>query len=163
MQLVRSGYSEVTHLDDGLDPGLSGRTLRHHEDSDGLNGTVLGLARSRGPTADGGPGGLDCIERIGLALVAAGLPVGAVDFYDLNALPPQEPREAGPIGAGALDADFGHLAESLEPDQQRFVAAGVSIERLGADESAQRIKCCSNVFVQVGVDTTRDPGSSFYD
>ena len=47
----------------------------------------------------------------------------------------QEPGEPDPIGAGALDADLGHLAEALEPDQQGLVAAGVSVERLGADQS----------------------------
>ena len=71
--------------------------------------------------------------------------------------------EPHPIGAGALDADLGHLAEALEPGQQRLVASGVGIERLGADEPTQRVECGSDVFVEVGVDTTRDPGSSFYD
>ena len=39
-----------------------------------------------------------------------------------------------PIGTGALDADLGHLAELLEPGQQRLVAGGIGIERLGADQ-----------------------------
>ena len=119
MELVRGGDSQMAHLDDGLDPGLSGRALGHHQNPDGLDGTVLGLAQAGGPTADGGPGGLDCIEGVGLALVAAGLPVGSVDFDDLDALPAQEPGEPDSIGAGALDADLGDLAEFLEPDKER--------------------------------------------
>ena len=163
MELVRGGDSQVTHLDDGLHPGLSGRALGHHQDPDGLDGTVLGLAQTRGPTADGGPGGLDRIEGIGLALVAPGLAVGSVDFDDLDTLPSQEPGESNSIGSGALDADLGHLAELLEPGQQCLVAGGIGIERLGADQPTQRVECCGNVCVEVGVDTTRDPGCSFYD
>src|ERR1700683_1699769 len=123
MQLVRSGDSQMTHLDNGLHPGLAGRPLGHHQNPDGLDGTVLGLARTRSPTTDGGPGGLDRVEGIGLAVIAPGLPVGSVDFYDLYALASQEPGESDPIGASALDADLGHLAKTLEPDEQRFVPA----------------------------------------
>ena len=71
MELVRGGDSEVPHLDDGFDPSLSGRALGHHQDPDGLDGTILGLAQTGRPTTDGGPGGFYCIEGIGLALVAA--------------------------------------------------------------------------------------------
>ena len=98
-----------------------------------------------------------------LPFIAPGLPVGSVDFYDLDALPPQEPGEPDPIGAGALDADFVHLAEALEPGQQRLVAGRVGTEGLGSDQSSQRIQCRGHVVVQVGIDTARDPGSSFYD
>ena len=74
----------------------------------------------------------------------------------------QEPGEPDPIGAGALDADLGHPTKLLEPGQQRFVATGVGIERLGADQSVQRVQCCSDVLIEVGVDTTRDTGNRFY-
>ena len=121
-------------------------------------GPSLVLPASAGPTTDGGPGGLDGIERVGLALVAPGLPVGPVDLDDLDALPAQEPGPARPIGTGAFDADLGHLTEALEPDEQRLVASSVGIERLGADQSTQRVEGCGDVFIEVGVDTTRDPG-----
>ena len=57
-----------------------------------------------------------------------------------------------------FDADLGHLAEALEPGQQRLVAGGVGREGLGADQPAQRVECCGNVDVEVGVDATGDPG-----
>ena len=88
MELLRSGEAEMAHLDDGLDPGLAGGALGDDEDPDGLDRTVLGLGRSAGPTTDGGPGGLDGIEGIGLSLVAAGLAVRTVDLDDLDTLAP---------------------------------------------------------------------------
>jgi len=113
--------------------------------------------------ADDGPGGLHRIEGIGLAVVASGLTVGSIDFDDLDTLPPKKSSQAHPIGAGAFDPDLGDLAELLEPGQKRLEAGGVRRERLGADESAQRVQRCSHVGVEVSVDATRDPRWSFYD
>src|SRR5665213_452068 len=163
MELVRGSKAQVTHLDDGLHPGLSGRSLGHHQHPDGLDRSVLGLARTGSSTTYGGPCRLHCIESVGLALAATGLPVLAVDFDYLHAFASEEPGEPGAIRAGALDADLGHLAEALEPVEQCLVAGSVGVERLGADEASEWIECCGNVGVEVGVDTTRDPGWSFYD
>jgi hypothetical protein len=54
-------------------------------------------------------------------------------------------------------------AEGLEPGEQGLVAIGIDRERLGADQSTQRIKGCSDVDIRVGVDTSRDLGRFFYD
>ena len=86
MELVRGGDHQVTHLDDGLHPGLAGRALGHHQDPDGLDGTVLGLAGSKGPATDNGPGRFDSIEGVGLALTAPRLPVGSIDLDHLDTL-----------------------------------------------------------------------------
>jgi hypothetical protein len=96
-------------------------------------------------------------------LVATGLAVGSVDFDDLDTFPAQVSSQSHSIGAGALDPDLGHLAEVFEPGQQSFVAGRIGVERFGADEPTQRVEGCSHVFIEVGVDTTRDPRSSFYD
>ena len=96
-------------------------------------------------------------------MVATGLAIGPVDLDHLDAPAPEEPGEADPIGAGAIDADLAHLAEALEPGHQLLVAAGVGGGRLGADEPTQRIESCSNVVVEMGVDTTGDAQRSFYD
>ena len=45
-ELVRGSDSQMAHLHDGLHPGLSGRALGHHQNPDGLDGTVLGLAET---------------------------------------------------------------------------------------------------------------------
>ena len=64
-QLFRSAVAEVAHLDQGL--------------------SRLGFAL--GPTAQGGPGGLDGVEGIGLAAAPAFLAVRPVDFEDLDSTP----------------------------------------------------------------------------
>ena len=77
-ELFRSAVAEVAHLDQGLAPGLAGRTLGDDEDPDGLDGTVPRLGLALRPTTQGGPGGFDGVEGIGLAGCdgASGDPVG---------------------------------------------------------------------------------------
>src|SRR5665213_1540897 len=132
MELVRGGKAQVAHLDDGLHPGLSGRSLGHHQYPDGLDRSVLCLCLAGRPATDGRPGRLHCIESVGLALAATGLPVLAVDFDYLHASASEEPGEPGAIRAGALDADLGHLAEALEPVEQCLVAGSVGVEGTGS-------------------------------
>jgi hypothetical protein len=50
MELLRGTDAQMAHLDDRLDAGSSGRALGHDQDPDGLDGTVVGLARPAGPT-----------------------------------------------------------------------------------------------------------------
>jgi hypothetical protein len=108
-------------------------------------------------------GGLHRIEGIGLAVIASGLAVGPIDFDDFDPLPAKKSSEPHALRPSTFDPDFGHFAELLEPDEECLVAGRIGFERLGADESAQGVQCGSNVSVEVGVDTTRDPGRSFYD
>ena len=75
----------------------------------------LDLGLPARPTAQGGPGGFDGVEGIGLAAATALLSVRSVDLDDLDAHPAQVAGQPGPIGARALDADLGHVAEGLEP------------------------------------------------
>ena len=37
LQLVRGGKGKLAHLSEGLDPGLAGRPLGHHQHPDGLD------------------------------------------------------------------------------------------------------------------------------
>ena len=37
---IRGSYRQVAHLGRRFDPGLASRTFGHHQDTDGLNGTV---------------------------------------------------------------------------------------------------------------------------
>ena len=140
MELVRGGDHQVAHLNDGLHPGLASRALGHHQHPDGLDGTIHCFAYSERSSADDGPGCFDGIEGVGLPVVASGLAVGAVDLDHLDATATQESGQSDAIRASALDADLVNLAEVLEPGQQRLVAGGISIERLGADQPAQRIE-----------------------
>ena len=129
-ELLRSAVAEVAHLDEGLDPGLAGRTLGDDEDPDGLDSTVARLGLAARPTTQGGPGGLDGVEGIGLAGPAAILAIRSVDLDDLDAHPTQVTGQARAIGTGALDADLGHVSEGLEPAQQRLVAGRIGGEAL---------------------------------
>ena len=164
MELVRGAVSQVSHLGDGLHPGLSGGALGHDQDPDGLDGTVLRLAGAGGSATDGGPCGFDGIERVGLAVVSDGTACSAGS--PRRSRSPRRRRDRakpGAIGARPFDADFGHLAEALEPGQQGLVAGGIGREGLRADQATEWVECRSNVGVEMGVDTTRDPGWSFYD
>ena len=162
-ELLRSAVAEVAHLDQGLDPGLAGRALGDDEDPDGLDGTVSRLGAAARSTTQGRPGGFDGVEGIGLAAAAALLSVGSVDFDDLDADSAQVAGQARAIGTGALDADLGHVAEGLEPAQQRLVAGRVGLEALRAEQPAERVEGGSHVDVEVRVDTTGHTTRSFYD
>jgi hypothetical protein len=133
MELFGGGEAEVAHLRDGRDASHSRGALGHHEHPDGLDGAVLGLARSRCPARQRSPGGLDGVERVGLAVIAPGLAVGPVYLDDFDAASPQEPAEPSSIGSRPFDADLGHLSEGLEPAEQRLVAGDIGTERLGSD------------------------------
>jgi hypothetical protein len=123
MELFRGGEAEVAYLSNRLDPGAACRTLGHHEHPDGLDGAVLGLSRTRGPTREGSSSGFDRIKRIGLAMIASGLTVGAIDLHDLDAPSTQEASHPDPIGTGPFDSDLGHLAEPFEPTPDRASGA----------------------------------------
>ena len=88
-ELLRGAVAEVAHLDQGLAPSLAGRALGDDEDPDGLDRTVSGLGPSPRPTAEGGPGGFDGVEGIGLAAATALLAIWSVDLDDFDAHPAQ--------------------------------------------------------------------------
>ena len=118
-ELFRCAVAEVAHLDEGLDPGLAGRALRHDENPDGLDGAVSGLGLAAGPTTEGGPGCFDGVEGVGLAAAAALLAIRSVDLDDLDAHPPQVTGQAGPIGTGSFDADLGHVCRTTASHDSR--------------------------------------------
>ena len=137
-----------------LDPSPSGRALGDNEDPNGLNGPVLGLRDALGPATEGGSSSLDGIEGIGLAAAPALGPVGPVDLDHLDVCSAQKTGQARSIRAGALDADLGHVTEAFEPRQQGFVAGGVGIETLRAEQCSERVEGGGDMDVEVGIDTT---------
>ena len=84
-----SAVAEVAHLDQGLAPRLAGRTLGDDEDPDGLDRTISRLGLALGSTTQGGPGGLDGVEGIGLAGPPALLAIRSVHLEDLDSHPLQ--------------------------------------------------------------------------
>jgi len=91
------------------------------------------------------------------------LAIRAVDLDDLDAGPAQEPPEARPIGAGALDAHLRQRPEPTHPLQHRRVAPGGGGERLHAEHAADGVQGGGDVDVEVRVDSTDDGAASFYD
>ena len=75
----------------------------------------------------------------------------------------QEAGQARAIRTGALHADLGHVAEGLEPAQQRLVAVRVGGKALRAEQPTQRIERGGHMDVTMGIDTTGNPARSFYD
>ena len=153
----------MAHLDDGLDPRLSRRALGDDERADRLDGPVAGLRVALGLAGQRRACRLDRVEGVGLARVAACLAVRSVDLDDVDVLAAKEPREPRAIGARALDADLGDLAEPRSHVEERSIASCVGREGLGADEPAERVEGSGDVDVEVRVDAPGDAWRCFYD
>src|SRR5438552_1802230 len=71
----------------------------------GLPVAVAALGQAPGPSTLGGPGRLDRVGGVALAVGPPGLAVGPVDLNDFEPPGPQVAGQASAIGAGALHAD----------------------------------------------------------
>jgi hypothetical protein len=99
-EFARGGHDECPGLAVGLGPFGAGAALGDRQ-PDRLHGTVASFGRAAGLAGLGGPGGADRVERVGLALAAAVLPVGAVDLDDADAGGGDVAGQAGAVAAGA--------------------------------------------------------------
>ena len=93
----------------------AGAALGDHQRADRLDRAVTALRRAAGPAGLGGPGGADGIERVGLALPAAVLAVGAVHLDDPDAGRGDVAGQAGAVAAGPLDPDQADGPEPAQP------------------------------------------------
>jgi hypothetical protein len=107
-------------------------------------------------------GGADRIQRVGLTLPAAVLPVGPVHLNDPDAGRADMPGQAGAVAAGALDPDQGDGPEPGQPLQQAGVAGRGDRELLDAEQPANRIQRGRDMRVGVGVYPASD-GACLYD
>src|SRR5207245_2787523 len=121
-QVVGPGHDQGPGLVDGLGPLGAGAALGDHQRADRLDGAVPAFRRAAGPAGLRGPGGADGVERVGLALPAPVLAVGAVDLDDADAGGGDIAGQAGAVAAGALDADQADGPEPAQPAQQPGVA-----------------------------------------
>ena len=117
---------QLAHLGEGLDPGLAGRPFGHHEDPDGLDGTVSGLGRCRGLSPTGRPERPRPRRSDRTCPGDAVLAVVAIDLDDLDAGSGEEPGQSGPIGPGPLHADLPDRPEAGQPREQGRIALGVA-------------------------------------
>ena len=116
-----------------------------------------------GPARLCGPGGLYGVEGVGLAGLAPGLAVLAVHFDDVDPGSSEMTGDAGPIGAGALHAHLGDLAECAQPGQEFGIAVGVGPKRLGAEQPTDFVQDGGYMDLAVGVDATGHSARGFYD
>ena len=157
-KLLWGGVAEVAHLDEGFDPGLTGRALGHDEDPDGLDRAVPRLGAAARPATREQPGRLR--RRRGdrtCHCCGASWRFGRSTSMTSTPNPAQVASQSGPIGAGAFDADLGDVAKALEPTHQGLVAGRVGGEALRAEQPTERIEGCCNMDVAMGVDSTGDP------
>ena len=161
-QVIGAGHDQGPGLVDRLGAFSRGAALGDHQRADRLDRAVPALRRAAGPAGLRGAGGADGVERVGLALPAAVLPVGAVHLDDPDAGGGDVPGQAGAVAAGALDADQAHGPEPAQPAQQAGVAGRGGRELLDAEQPADGIERSGDVHVGVGVHAAGD-GACLYD
>jgi len=103
------------------------------------------------PSLDRAGGGLG-VDRVGLAVAAAGGAVGAVDLQHGLALGGKEAGQGGAVGAGALYAPGVDLAEPPRPGEQVLVAGGGGGDADGGHAAAELVLGVGDMDVEVGVD-----------
>ena len=155
-EVVGAGQDQGPGLVDRLGPLGAGAALGDHQRPDRLDRAVPALGRAAGPAGLGGPGGADRIQRVGLALPAAVLAVGAVHLHDPDTGRGDVPGQASAVAAGPFDPDQAHGAEPAQPAQQPGIAGRGGRELLDAEQPADRIERGGDMHVGVGVHAAGD-------
>jgi hypothetical protein len=122
----------------------------------GLHQPVAALWHARRLAAEGGQRGSHRVGGIGLATLAAGLPVRPHHLGHLNPAGGQVAGQPGTVAAGALHPHLGQLAAGAQPGQRSLVASRISREGLGAQHPAHLIHHRSHMHVSMGVHAPGD-------
>jgi hypothetical protein len=126
------------------------------EVADHLDSAVTELGFAVGITRqDGACGGLG-IDRVGLAMPAAKLPVDPTDFDDAQTHGSESPRQAGTVGAGPFDTECMHNTVLGRPSRHLAIALAGYRERCGGKPCAQSVDRNYDVNVFVRVDANDD-------
>jgi hypothetical protein len=163
LELVGRAVGELTHLDESLHPSGARRALGDEQDAQRFDPAVAALGPPDRFSRQGGSGRFHRVEGVGLACVATGLAVRAVDLDHDDAGPRQEAGEASAIRTRAFDTHLGECPEGLEPGQQRLVAGWVRLEGLGSEQASDVVERGSHMDLAMGVDATDDGARRFYD
>jgi hypothetical protein len=123
---------------------------------DGFHRAGAGLGGSGGGAGQHRPGRGDRVDRIGLALPAAGLAIAAVGLDHHDVLCGQVAGQAGAVGAGAFDPDLHQPAEGGQPGQQNRVAGSGGGELGIAEQPSGAVDRGRVVGSAVGVHATED-------
>lgn len=110
---------------------------------------LWGSRRSTGGCGSGGGVG---VNRVGLALIAAGLAVGTVDLDHPESGGGEGPGKPCAVGAGAFDPDAGHRPERGDPGHEGAVAGRCRREAPVVEVATQRVDHGGDVSISMGVD-----------
>ena len=153
----------MTDLVQAPGAGLAAGTLRDQQRPDRFHVPVRGLRDSRRPARQRGAGRFDRVDRIGLAVHAANLTVGAINLDHDQPARLEIARQARAIRAGAFDTD---AAIGPNAHNQSCSAANPTVrrrERLDPEHTAVRVERRGDMVVEVGVDSARDRARRIYD
>jgi hypothetical protein len=153
----------VANLVQDGDPFIDRRATGDHQHPDRFDVAVTMLRLAGRRLRERGPCRSDRIDIIGLAVTVTGLTVRSIHLHDSDALATQMTREAGAIGASALDPDPLDRPEPSQPADELGVTGTSGRERFDAEDTAIRVDGGSDVEVEVGVDPTGDLGLILYD
>jgi hypothetical protein len=92
------------------------------------------------------------IDWVGLALIAAGLSIRAVDLDNGDTLSGQEPGQPGAIGTGALDPGQGYRPELVRPGEQRLEPGHRGVEAGLSEVTTKRVDHPRDMDLSMGVD-----------
>ena len=162
-QVIGAGQDQGPGLVDGPGAFSRGAAPGDHQGPDRLHGAVPALRGAAGPAGLRGPGSADRVQRVGLALPATVLPVGAVYLDDPDACRGDVAGQSGAVTAGPFDADQGDGPESAQPAQQAGVAGRGGGELPDAEQPADGIERGGDMRAGVGVHAASDRACFFYD
>jgi hypothetical protein len=121
-QRLRGAHDQTGELVAGGGAGLERAAAGHAQRADGLHAAIAPLGGACGRASQRGPCRCLGVDGIGLALAAAGAPIGPVDLHNGQVLLAQVAQQPGAVGPGALDADALQLPEGPQPSKQRAIA-----------------------------------------
>ena len=147
--------------DDGLRVGLDGAAAGDAGQPDRLDDAVGELRCRDGTTGEDLAGGVLGVDRVALAVEASFAGARrAAHLDDLDGVTAQEPGDADPVAAGALDPERVDTTERAGPLEQLGVALVVRRDVELAETAAEPVDDDGDVFVLVGVDPDDDIGTS---
>ena len=139
-QVIGAGQDQGPGLVDSPGAFSRGAAPGDHQGPDRLHSAVPALRGAAGPAGLRGPGSADRVQRVGLALRATVLPVGAVYLDDPDACRGDVAGQSGAVTAGPFDADQGDGPESAQPAQQGGIAGRRGGELPDAGQPADGIE-----------------------
>jgi hypothetical protein len=155
-QAVRGGDHQGLERVDGLGAGPHGRLAGDPEHPQHLHHAIASLGQAGRLAGLHGAGGGLGVDRVGLAMAAAGGPVWPVDLHHPLPVAAEETGQFGPVAAGALDSERLDLAQRVSPAQQLGVASGGGRHQCGRQPAAQLVLGAGHVHLFVGVDPDRE-------